>query len=53
MSKKIICSLFYPIIKKFGVCENLICKVERARGCPHLKMRVQFEHRSPKRGSGL
>lgn len=64
---KIMCSLFCPMINKFGVCESAMRKVkvnlpagqregtlgcERVHRCPHKWMRVQIEHRSSKRGSG-
>lgn len=45
MSKQIMCSLFCPMINKFGVCESTLRRVEQVRECPHLEMRVQFEHR--------
>lgn len=45
MSKQIMCSLFCPMINKFGVCESAMRRVERVQECPHLKMRVQIEHR--------
>ena len=39
MSKQIMCSLFCPMLNKFGVCESTMRKVERVQECPHLKMR--------------
>ena len=52
MSKQIMCSLFCPMINKFGVCESAMRSVERVRECPHKRMRVQFEHQKPKRRRG-
>ena len=37
--KKIMCSLFCPMLNKFGVCEGTMRRVEQVRECPHLKMR--------------
>lgn len=37
--KKIMCSLFCPMINKFGVCESTMRKVERVRECPHNRLR--------------
>ena len=45
MSKQIMCSLFCPMLNKFGVCESTLRRVEQVRECPHRKMRVQIEHR--------
>ena len=39
MSKQIMCSLFCPMLNKFGVCESTMRRVERVQECPHLKMR--------------
>ena len=39
MSKQIMCSLFCPMINKFGVCESSMRKVERVRECPHNRLR--------------
>ena len=36
--KQIMCSLFCPMINKFGVCESAMRRVEQVRECPHLKM---------------
>ena len=39
MSKQIMCSLFCPMLNKFGVSESTMRKVELVQECPHLKMR--------------
>ena len=39
MRKQIICSLFCPMLNKFGVCESTMRRVEQVQECPHLKMR--------------
>lgn len=39
MSKQIMCSLFCPMLNKFGVCESTMRRVERVQEYPHLKMR--------------
>ena len=38
MSKQIMCSLFCPMINKFGVCESAMRRVEQVRECPHKQM---------------
>ena len=50
--KQIMCSLFCPMINKFGVCESAMRRVERVQECPHKRMRVQIEHQKPKQRSG-
>ena len=47
MSKQILCSLFCPMINKFGVCESTMRRVEQVRACPHLKMRERVSLRGP------
>lgn len=37
--KKILCSLFCPMINSQGFCETTFRRVERVRECPHSKMR--------------
>ena len=34
MSKQIMCSLFCPMLNKFGVCESTMRRVERVQECP-------------------
>ena len=38
MSKQILCSLFCPMINKFGVCESAMRRVEQVRECPHTRI---------------
>lgn len=60
MSKQIMCSLFCPMINKFGVCESTLRRVkvnlpagqregtlgcEQVRACPHLEMRERVSPR--------
>lgn len=44
MNKQIMCSLFYPMINKFGVCESTLRRVEQVRECPHLEMRERVSN---------
>lgn len=37
--KKIMCSLFCPMINKFGVCESTLRRAERVQACPHNQLR--------------
>lgn len=37
--KKIVCSLFCPMLNKFGVCESTMRRVERVQACPHDRLR--------------
>lgn len=45
MNKQIMCSLFCPMINKFGVCESTLRRVEQVRECPHLEMRERVSPR--------
>ena len=45
MNKQIMCSLFCPMINKFGVCESTLRRVERVQECPHLEMRERVSPR--------
>lgn len=48
---QIICSLFCPMLNKFGVCESTMRKVERVRACPHLKLYKEIKiKRAPPEG---
>lgn len=33
------CSLFCPMLNKFGVCESTMRRVERLQECPHNRLR--------------
>lgn len=51
MSKQIICSLFCPMLNKFGVCESTMRRVERVQECPHLKIHKEIKtKRAPPEG---
>lgn len=39
MNKQIMCSLFCPMLNKFGVCESTMRRVERVQECPHNRLR--------------
>lgn len=39
MRKQIMCSLFCPMLNKFGVCESIMRRVERVQECPHNRLR--------------
>lgn len=66
MSKQIMCSLFCPMLNKFGVCESTLRRVkvnlpagqregtlgcEQVRACPHLKLHKEIKiKRAPPEG---
>lgn len=41
--KKIMCSLFCPMINQFGVCESTMRRVERVQECPHRQIRAAIQ----------
>lgn len=64
MSKQIMCSLFCPMLNKFGVCESTMRRVkvnlpagqregtlgyERVQECPHDKLRAEVSKLNTKK----
>ena len=39
MLKRMMCSLFCPMLNGYGVCESAMRRVERVQECPHDKLR--------------
>lgn len=51
--KKNMCSLFCPMINKFGVCESTLRRVGQVRECPHNRIRAAIQtKKSPAGGRG-
>ena len=46
------CSLFCPMLNKFGVCESTMRRVERVQECPHLKIHKRLRQKEPRRRAG-
>lgn len=53
MSKQIQCSLFCPMVNKFGVCESTLRRVEQVRECPHrhISAAIQMKKAPPEGGA--
>ncbi|MGO5027605.1 hypothetical protein [Candidatus Agathobaculum pullicola] len=50
--KQIMCSLFCPMLNKFGVCESTMRRVERVQECPHNRLRQVFELKTERQSRG-
>lgn len=51
MRKKIMCSLFCPMLNGYGVCESALRRVERVQECPHLKIHMAIKRAPPEGGA--